>query len=109
MSTYLHCVVRELRPGDSQYVPVNEVLRDMHALIFGEDVFVGQFDTQIKGFVGPSQSYVRTICLPRGRLVTVHAGDRVWREVSPGEFEYVPVTEVVLIGGEKVYPGHIFN
>jgi hypothetical protein len=98
------CVVREVRPGNHQYVLVSEVLRDMHTLVAGETIYVGKFDGQVEGF-GPSASHKRTICTPLSRLTSVHAGDCVLREVSPGDHQYVPVIEAILLDGENVYSG----
>jgi hypothetical protein len=67
------CVVREVRPGDSQYVLVSEVLRDMCSLVAGETIYVGEFDGQVERFGPGNFSHERTICTPRSGLTTVSA------------------------------------
>ena len=62
----LDCVLREVAPGDTQYVPLSEV----PSRIAGEKVFRGLFNRQVEGF-GPSGSHRRTICLPVGELTTI--------------------------------------
>lgn len=67
----LDCVIREISPGDSQYVPVSEV----PSLVDGETISSGLFATQMENH-GPSGSHRRTICLPRGELTTrTHASN----------------------------------
>jgi len=56
------CVLREVAPGDWQYVPTAEV----PSLVVGERLFVGVF-TSHKENLGPSGSHRRTICTPNGR------------------------------------------
>lgn len=65
MNVRLDCVVREVRQGDFQYVPVSEV----PSLVEGETISTGLFATQMENH-GPSGSHRRTICLPRGELTT---------------------------------------
>lgn len=101
MTTQLQCVVREVAPGDHQFVPVAEVA----ALIAGETVFTGAFNSQVENF-GPSKSHARTICLPAGELTKLPVKSCVVREVRPGDHQYVPVDEVpALVPGEKLVIG----
>lgn len=62
-SALSECVLREVAPGDTQYVPTSEV----PSLVEGERLFVGYFASQQEN-LGPSGSHRRTICLPRGRV-----------------------------------------
>lgn len=55
------CVLREVKPGDWQYVPVE---KDM-LLTIGERLFVGRFSSHQEN-LGPYGSHQRTICLPKG-------------------------------------------
>lgn len=55
------CVLREVAPGDTQYVPTSEV----SSLVEGERLFVGVFTARQEN-LGPSGSHRRTICLPAG-------------------------------------------
>ena len=55
------CVLREVAPGDTQYVPTAEV----PSLVEGERLFVGVFASHQEN-LGPSGSHRRTICLPNG-------------------------------------------
>jgi hypothetical protein len=59
--TLTECVLREVAPGDTQYVPTSEV----PSLVEGERLFVGVFTSRQEN-LGPSGSHRRTICLPNG-------------------------------------------
>lgn len=59
----LECVLREIAPGDTQYVPTTDVAY----LYFGETVFSGTFVAQLENH-GPSGSHRRYVCTPRGAL-----------------------------------------
>ena len=56
------CVLREMRPGDSQLVPLSEV----QSVTQGETIFVGDFSERTEKH-GPSGSHSRTVCLPIGQ------------------------------------------
>lgn len=55
------CVLREVAPGDSQYVPTAEV----PSVVPGERLFVGVFTGRLEN-LGPYKSHQRTVCLPAG-------------------------------------------
>ena len=57
------CVIREVSPGDFQYVPVSEV----PTVENGEVVYIGNFISRQEN-LGPYGSHRRTICLPVGAL-----------------------------------------
>lgn len=96
---FTSCVLREVAPGDTQYVPVSEV----PFLTRQDTVFTGEFRSQVESH-GPSGSHRRTICLPVGRLS--QSAPCVLREVSPGDMEFVPVNEVPsLTTGERIFAG----
>jgi hypothetical protein len=63
---FLDCVLREVSPGDFEYVPLSEVPSKEE----GETVYRGYFSTHKENH-GPSGSHVRTICLPVGDLTKV--------------------------------------
>ena len=61
----MDCLLREVAPGDSQFVPLCEVpASTRHA---GETVYRGAFRTQVEN-LGPYKSHARTICLQAGPL-----------------------------------------
>lgn len=68
------CVVREVNPGDSQFVLVSDVVRRMGSLVPGESVYVGRFNGRSER-CGMYGSDTRMVCLPAGRLETVSATD----------------------------------
>lgn len=111
------CVVRPVRPGDEQFVPVREV----PFLNAGEPVFRGQFSCTKENH-GPSGSHQRTICLPIGKLTesVIPAAalsngklvddaellQCVLREVEPGDTQYRPIGDVKLLNdGERLFTG----
>jgi hypothetical protein len=55
------CVLREVKPGDWQYVPVTSDL----PTVVGERLFIGRFNTHEEN-LGPYGSHRRTIALPAG-------------------------------------------
>ncbi len=57
------CVLREVAPGDTQFVPTSEV--PASSLVAGERLVIGVFNSH-KENLGPSGSHRRTICLPTG-------------------------------------------
>ncbi len=57
--TLTECVLREVAPGDTQFVPTAEV----PSLVSGERLVIGVFSSH-KENLGPSGSHRRTICLP---------------------------------------------
>lgn len=57
--TLTECVLREVAPGDTQFVPTAEV----PSLVAGERLVIGVFNSH-KENLGPSGSHRRTICLP---------------------------------------------
>lgn len=59
--TVTEAVLREVAPGDTQFVPTSEV----PSLVAGERLVIGVFDAQQEN-LGPSGSHRRTILLPRG-------------------------------------------
>lgn len=111
MSKNMLVVLREVAPGDFQYVPVNET----PSLSFSDKVFFGEVNTHEEN-LGPHGSHRRTICLPAGKLtqvdlptscygalptgVSVHAC--ALRDVS-GSQEYRPTAELPFLNdGELV-------
>jgi hypothetical protein len=98
------CAIREVAPGEHQYVPLAEVF-DRRP---DETVYDGRF-TDGTGNYGPSGSHKRTICTPVGNVVARRASDTVavasssnmsacvMCEVAQGEQQFVPVSEVVSI------------
>jgi hypothetical protein len=112
------CVVREVRQGDHQFVPANEVPN----FVAGERVIVGAFTGNVEN-LGPSGSHKRTICLPVGETVeavipanALNAQGKlvdgaavmqcVLRDVRPGDTQFRPVSDVgVLNPGERLFTG----
>lgn len=59
----MQCVLREVAPGDTQWVPIAEVPQ----IIRGERLFTGVFRTQLEKH-GPHGSHERNIALPYGAM-----------------------------------------
>lgn len=72
MTSHTHCVLREVAPGDTTYVPAADIISRMGALTAGEQIFVGSFSGRVEKF-GPSGSDSRTVCTPAGRMTTIIA------------------------------------
>ena len=108
------CAIREVAPGEHQYVPLTEVF-DLRP---DETVYEGTF-TDGSGKYGPSRSHKRTICTPIGEVVARPAGGPakassnltacVLCEVAPGEHQYVPVGEVHRIERSQTIFYGVFN
>ncbi len=67
-ASIMQCVLREVEPGDTQFVPVGE----LPYLNPGERLFTGVFRTQ-KEKHGPSGSHVINIALPFGAVSETRA------------------------------------
>ncbi len=67
-ASVMQCVLREIEPGDTQYVPIAEV----HRVIPGERLFTGVFRTQLEKH-GPHGSHERNIALPCGETTEQQA------------------------------------
>ncbi len=109
------CVLRDVR-GVQQYIPVEDAV----SVTAGEKLFYGDFTSgTVKD--GPSGSHQRTVCDPTGPLTELVAGgvsettrkpagnaltECVLREVAPGDWQYVPTSEVSsLVEGERLFVG----
>ncbi|HEY9774516.1 MAG TPA: hypothetical protein V6C81_12005 [Planktothrix sp.] len=95
---FTSCVLREVAPGDTQYVPVHEV----PFLTANEVVYTGTF-RRLTEDLGPHGSHRRTICLPVNHRELKQSAPCVLREVNPGDFQYVPATDVPVAKGERMF------
>ncbi|MCC6977489.1 MAG: hypothetical protein IT343_04165 [Candidatus Melainabacteria bacterium] len=108
------CVIRLVR-GVQEFIPA----KDAVTIAPGETLFDGEFTTDIVKD-GPSGSHERTVCYPvgtprkrsfSGEVVRPAAGEItcVLREVKPGDWQYVPVSnDIPLEVGERLFIGR-FN
>lgn len=108
------CVIRTVR-GVEQFIPAGDAV----TLVPGETLFDGEFTTDIVKD-GPSRSHDRTVCYPvgtprkrsfTGEVIRPAGGETscVLREVKPGDWQYVPVTnDLPVVVGERLFIGR-FN